>query len=99
MPVYDRQPNKDGNYDLLYTLKPYGLNNLIDKNVPVMQENSKLASEEIFNEDLIQKYISKNNYNIDIDCFSISEEWDFYEIFLNADGSIFPCCFHANNMV
>jgi len=100
MPVYDRIPDENNLYKKLYSIKPFDIDDtkLNDNHKPHIDENYKYVRGGPYDLELIEKYLVDNNLDIDINCASVSETENFYEIFLNADGAVYPCCFHASKM-
>jgi len=90
IPVYDRHPDWQGNYNPLYTIKPHG---------DVEYEDP--AYEPVVKEDVNQngafydyKYDELFKYsNTAISCVANQPDKNHYEIFLDCDGSVYPCCF------
>ena len=90
IPVYDRNPDWRGLYNPLYTIKPYGDVEYEDPEYMPMTE-----------EDVNQKEVFYD-YNYDelfkhsdtaISCVANQPHNNHYEIFLDCDGSVYPCCF------
>jgi MoaA/NifB/PqqE/SkfB family radical SAM enzyme len=98
IPVYDRTLTKaDGIsstndiYKLLYTIKPHTTKNYVEGDYYPMSPQDIIDNDQPFydynNERLFEYSDAK------IDCVADQPRNDHAEIFLDCDGSVYPCCF------
>ena len=95
IPVYDRNPNSMGMYSLLYTIKPHTTDQYIDPEYPDVAPTQVLDNQQFYDFNNNQLFPGKT---IDIDCIASQPENQHYEIFLDCDGSVYPCCFIGSRL-
>ena len=95
IPVYDRNPDSKGLYNPLYTIKPYGDVEYEDPECFPMAEKDVNQTEVFY--DYNYEEVFKHS-DTAISCWSIQPENDHYEIFLDCDGSVYPCCFIGSRL-
>lgn len=95
IPVYDRNLT-DGEHKVLYTIKPHTTKKYIDP------EYFPRTPEDIADDDPpFYNYEDDNIFKFShtkIDCVANQPEKNHYEIFLDCDGSVYPCCFIGSRM-
>lgn len=95
IPVYSREANKDGTYSPLYTIKPANTDNFIDP------EYVDVTSEDVLDKQQFYDFSNHNlfpNKKVEVNCVANQPENDHYEIFLDCDGSVYPCCFIGSRL-
>ena len=95
IPVYDRNLT-DGEHKVLYTIKPHTTKKYIDP------EYFPMTPQDIADNDPpFYNYEDDNIFKFShtkIDCVANQPEKNHYEIFLDCDGSVYPCCFIGSRM-
>ena len=95
IPVYDRNLT-DGEHKVLYTIKPHTTKKYIDPEYfPRTPEDIADDDPPFYNyeDDNIFKFSSTK-----IDCVANQPHNGHYEIFLDCDGSVYPCCFIGSRL-
>lgn len=94
--VYDRTPDDAGLHQKLYTIEPadlepgYSVEELDNEVIPADQ----VSFEEVcYNYNSTEYFLSINSVE-HISCIAANSNG----IFLDSDGSVYPCCFHASKL-
>lgn len=92
IPVYSNVPNSKNRYPLEYAIEP-GLECTNEQDSPHIPQSVSISpNRDMYDYDVIDWHFNKHREHIT--CPSILNEYDA-EIFIDADGSVYPCCYHA----
>ena len=90
IPIYDRTLSDDDTYKLLYTIKPHTTKNYVEGDYQPLRADIQDTSHTYY--DYTNDELFKHSHT-EIDCLVNQTRHDQAEIFLDCDGSVYPCCF------